>query len=305
MRKGILVAVCATALLFLGTTLASAGDITWNILTDTSVAGAGPGADRVIGTADDTTNNCNYTTATGCLAGSTPSIGSFSYTYLDFVQTASCALGDKRGQTCASNADCDDLPCQPCGADTYSFFYKNPGASANRGLGKFVVTNCSSGITYKNMSIGTSEAISGSGGGCLTLQGAGLDDKEGSPCGVGAFTSTVDLTLWVNAFGTCDLAAGNIPDINLDGRVYNAASSAPAGVCGYSAGEVDAIRGVAGNTGYLMIACDSQTLPSPLASVCISGSPFESVIVSHTTQNASDCPDCGGGCVAATADGVE
>lgn len=304
MKKGILVAVCATALLF-GASLASAGNITWTILTSPSVAANGPGTDGVIGTGDDTTNNCNFSTATGCLTGSAPTIGSFSYTYLDFQMAASCSLGANRGMSCTTNADCGGLPCVPCGDDTYSFFGTNPGAAQNRGLGTFIVENCSSGIEYVNMAIGTSEAISGSGGGCLTLQ-AGGDSKTGGPCGVSAFNSTVDMTLWVNLAGTCDLSAGNIPNINLNGRVYNASVAAPAGVCGYTAGQVDTLLAAAGSTGYVMIACDSQTLPTGLQSVCISGAPFEAVIVSKTTANASDCPDCGGGgCVAGTAEGVE
>ena len=126
MKKGILVAVCATALLFLGATLASAGNITWSILTDTSAAAKGPGADRVIGTVDDTANNCNYSSATGCLGGDAPTIGSFSYTYLDFQMAASCSLGSSRGNSCASNADCGGFPCVPCGDDTESFFSANP-----------------------------------------------------------------------------------------------------------------------------------------------------------------------------------
>ena len=307
MKKGILVAVCATALLFLGATLASAGNITWTILTDASVAAKGPGADGVIGEGTDTTNNCNFTTATGCLAGPTPTIGSFSYTYLDFQMANSCALGASRGATCDTNADCGGAPCAPCGDDTYSFFATNPGAALNRGLGTFIVENCSTGIEYVKMSIGTSEAIAGSGGGCLTLE-AGGDDTTGSPCGLGAFTSTVDMSLWVNALGgTCNLDAGAIPNIDLDGRVYDASVAATVGVCGYSTSGIDTLRTAAGSSGYLMVSCDSQTLPTGLASVCISGAPFEAVIVAHTALDASDCPDCsgGGGCVAGTAEGVE
>jgi hypothetical protein len=266
----------------------------------------------VIGTAADTTNNCNFSTATGCTGGSTPSIGTFSFTVLDFVQTKSCALGDHRGETCNSNDDCADgttplTPCLTCGPSSEVFFYKNPAASANRGTGNLVIENCSSGITYNTIQWGTSEAIPGSGGGCLGLQSDG-DSKTGSPCGVTtSLSSQVDLTLYVDALGgTCNIDAGDIPNINLDGRVISASAAAPAGtVCGYTQAQQDILRGLAGNTGYLMIACDSQTLPSPLAAACISGADYDSVIVLKTTQNASDCPDCGGGCVAATAEDAE
>jgi hypothetical protein len=166
-----------------------------------------------------------------------------------------------------------------------------------------VIENCSSGIEYVNINWGSSEAIPGSGGGCITRATGGAN--TGGPCGVGTFTSTVDLALWVDLLGSCDFPAGDIPGIDLDGRVYDASAAAPAGVCGYSAAQVDGLITLAGGSGYLLIACDSQTLPDGLAAACISGSDFDSVIVAKTGANASDCPDCSGGCVAATADGVE
>lgn len=307
MKKGILATVCVVALLFLGATLASAGNITWTILTSTSVTGHGPGPDQVIGTGDDTTDGsqagkCNFTTDTGCAASGTPTIGTFSYTYLDFQMTMSCASGDNRGMSCTTNAECG-APCIPCGDETYSYFYKKPGAT--KGVGTFVIENCSDGITYNKMNIGTSEAVTGSGGGCLTLSAA-RDDDTGPDCGVGTFSSVVDLELWVDALGSCDLDAGQIPDINLDGRVYDASAAPPAGVCGYNTAGIQTLLNAAGNTGYVMVACDAQPLPTGLMSTCISGAPFISKIVSKTTADASDCPDCSSsGCMAGTAEGVE
>jgi hypothetical protein len=191
----------------------------------------------------------------------------------------------------------------PCGGSSETFFYQNA-AAGNKGLGTVTIENCSTGLTYKDISWGSSETIAGSGGGCITLQSGG--DASGGACGVGPVTGKIDLTLWVDLLGSCDVKAGNIPDINLVGQVYDAGSAAPAGICGYSASQVDDIAAVAGNSGYLLIVCDSQTLPSDIAAACISGADFEAVIVLHTTADASDCPDCGGGgCYAATAEGVE
>lgn len=308
MRKEWLVVLCAMVLLG-GPATAGATNVTWTILTSNSVAGHGPGADDVIGTGDDTTDGsesgkCNYSLALNCSAVGTPTTGTFSYAYLDFQQASSCAVGDKTGQSCTTNADCGGVGCIPCGDENWAYLYNN-GSAGNKGLGSFVVNNCEDGFDYESLSLGTSEAIAESGAGCLTLNSSGAN--TGSPCGVGGNTSSFSLTLWVDLLGSCDFNAGVIPNVAMTGRVYSVASAATEGVCGYGASGINGLRTlVPGGGSYLMVTCAEQTLPA-LAAACLTDAPFKSVIVAYAGAGAGDCSDTcgGGGCMAATAEGVE
>lgn len=119
MRKEMLWMVCAVGLFLWGGAQADAKTVTWYVLTHSSIAGHGPGADRLIGTSDDTTtgerNKCNFTVDVNCATGTTPSIGSYTYgaTELDGDVTHSCGGGDLAGEPCA----CAEPPGQPCTSD--------------------------------------------------------------------------------------------------------------------------------------------------------------------------------------------
>jgi hypothetical protein len=119
MRKELFALLCVAGFLLWGGTTANAVDITWHMLTHSSLAGHGPGADLLLGTSDDTTtgeaNNCNFTTDGGCAASATvPAIGSYGYasTELDGDVTHSCLGGASGGAPCV----CADL-VTPCTAD--------------------------------------------------------------------------------------------------------------------------------------------------------------------------------------------
>lgn len=129
MRKELFAVLVMVGFLLLGGTTAGAVDITWHMLTHASLAGHGPGVDKLIGTEDDTTtgeaNNCNFTTEGGCAASSTtPAIGSYGYasTELDGDLTHSCLGGgqagapctcDGDGTPCTGDADCEGALCVP------------------------------------------------------------------------------------------------------------------------------------------------------------------------------------------------
>ena len=121
--KKLTMLLCVTGMMLWGVTSATAGTLTWTLLEHSSVAGNGPGADGVIGTADDTSsgekNNCNFSTASNCDAGSTPAIGSYSYTAIEYTNPTwnSCldlAAGPYSGAPCV----CAEPAGQPCTDDS-------------------------------------------------------------------------------------------------------------------------------------------------------------------------------------------
>lgn len=119
MRKKLLVLLCVAGLLMWAGTAANAGEITWRALTHSSIAGHGPGEDKLVGTSDDTTtgerNKCNYTAAADCVTTGTPTVGSYTYgaTELDGDLTHSCGGGYASGSPCT----CTDPPGEPCLSD--------------------------------------------------------------------------------------------------------------------------------------------------------------------------------------------
>ena len=118
MKKHLFSILSMAVLLLWGVTTASAATLTWKVLTHSSVAGSGPGPDKLIGTTDDTTsgeiNKCNYSTAPNCAATGNPTIGSYSYSAveMDGNLTHACLGGSIAGQPCK----CSDLTT-PCTVD--------------------------------------------------------------------------------------------------------------------------------------------------------------------------------------------
>lgn len=311
MRKQFLVALCIVGLVLGSVTWASAGAFQWTILTHTSVKNKAPGANWLVETTDGAAN-CNFNTAVSCASNGTPTTGSFSYSYLDFQMVKSCATGTNRGASCNTNADClNGGMCVPCGPDATSFFGKIPGVSIGTGTISVCQENGST-FNITAMGIGSTEALQGSGGGCLTLKAPAGD--RGGQCGVGAKTSLIDIGLWVEELGVvCGIYAGDIPDVALDGRVYQKGSYPAAVNCGFTtvptAYVSDLFSKAPTNATYMWVACEEQTLPGNLTTACLSGAPFKSLMITTTTANAAtfDCTAAcsSGGCMMGTAEETE
>jgi hypothetical protein len=309
MRKELLVALLAASFIFAGALSASAGSITWTIVQTAAMAGKSPGLDMRLGTSDDGSSLCNYSNATACVTSGSPTSGSYSFAYLDFQIPASCALASdphKAGDPCTQNSDCGSPVgvCVPCGDASYTFFARNP-ENTSRGAGTYTVEACEGSFEYTAVSIGSSEATFGSGGGCLTLV-AGTDTTSG--CGVGDVSSLYTMDLWVRNplnMAACGFKAGVLPGLSLAGRVYDASAAAGTAICQYTTGEIDAILAAAGGTGYVSILCGTGTLPSGIEAACLSNSPWNSKIIAKTTSVAACDDECASGCMAGTAEGVE
>jgi hypothetical protein len=115
-----------------------------------------------------------------------------------------------------------------------------------------------------------------------------------SGCGPGAnFTSTANIkfSLGCNPL----LGAGQIDNLNLNGRVYPTSGTNTASNCGYSAAEINAIRSVALGKGgqYLLVLCGNTSIPndSTTTSVCLRGASVWDVVVAYSAQDASSCTD--------------
>ncbi|MBM3303201.1 MAG: hypothetical protein FJY85_25055, partial [Deltaproteobacteria bacterium] len=109
MKKQLVLTLCIVGLILGSATLADAGKFTWTVLTHSDAATKGPGADWLVGSGSDPTDNCNFNPVKTCSSGTAPTIGSYSYTWLDGPQTKSCALGTNQGKTCDTNADCGGI----------------------------------------------------------------------------------------------------------------------------------------------------------------------------------------------------
>ncbi|MEW6440333.1 MAG: hypothetical protein AB1640_05290 [bacterium] len=316
--KNVLAVLCAVALVFGMAGMASAGNVLWTILEDTSVTGHGPGADLRIGTGDDTlisdnteTNKCNFTAGANCAASGAPTTGSYSFVKMDLLtQDYSCADGANAGQECTDTGspvtDCGAgaiLGCVSCEDPTFT--YLGIGTNLN-GNGTMTICNSGSGFSYSVLKIGTTESVPGLSGGCLTLDTPG--DDTGTPCGLGAFNSTLDVTIKVAA---CLVAGGRVPNVAMTGRVYQMGAAVTSGACGYDVPGVQALMAQApANATYFMVSCaNNQTLPLDLTTACISGSRFNSKIIAYSTTSAADfscSAECGGGgCMMGSADEAE
>ena len=318
MKKGLLVALCVMGVVFWGITTASAGIISWSILQTGGMAGKGAGSDGLLGTGDDTSGEkCNYSNATACAVTGSPTIGTYSFAKLNFVQSSSCVLansGHNPGDTCNVNADCGVglaicVDCNSGSGGLANTYFATNSVGGSKGLGTLTVNGCEGQVDYTNISIGTSEVLGGSGGGCMTLKAGAA--TGGAGCGVGPISTTTDMDLWVSTpIPACGFRAGVMPGIALAGRVYDAGAGAGATTCGYSIPQIDAIMSASGlgSGQYMLLVCGSGTLPSPLQSACLSGAAWNTKMLASTSASlATSCADeCGGGgCMAGTAEGVE
>jgi len=317
MKKELMVALLVIGFLFAGVLSASATAINWTIVETAGMAGKSPGADNLLGTADDGSSKCNYSDATGCLATGAPTSGSYSFAKLSFVQNSSCVLagtGANPGDPCTDNASCAPGGglgvCVDCNTGTgktgLTYFAKNP-SGGSKGAGNYIVDACENGFTFTSVNIGTSEVLTASGGSCMTLI-SGTDTSSG--CGVGPASTEYDLKLWTSTLGSCGFSAGTMPGLALAGQIYDAGVSAPAGICNYSAGQIDGLIAGAGlgSGSYLSVMCGNGTLPTDLQSSCLPGAAWSSVVVAKTSTDvpgacSSACSS--GGCMAGTAEGVE
>jgi hypothetical protein len=311
MKKEVFVALCAIGLLIVGVTSANAANVTWQILENPAMSGHGPGNDKAIGNTGDSTtgeqNNCNFNTGPDCASSGTPYSGTYSYAYLQFQQNSSCVLGGNAGAACSSGGDCASTVCVDCnttlGKQTWSYFAKNTNVKAGKGGGTITDLKCENTTEFKAMAIGTSEAVSGEGGGgCITYEAW----NSGSGCGVGGVSSDFDGKLWSSSGSVeqCTFEAGTMPGLSLAGRIYGA--TATVGICDYTPAEVQTIINYASGN-YLMITCGSGTMPDPIGSPCLADAPWYASIVADTTGDVpTQCAaSCGGSCMMGTAEDVE
>ncbi len=312
--KRILVAFLAIGFIMAGAISVSAGTITWTMLETAGMAQHSPGADDLIGTADDGTSDlCNYSDATACATTGSPTTGAYSFTRVNFVQTSSCALGDNQGSTCTQNSDCGGLlgVCIDCNTGTggvaYGYFARNP-SGGSRGLGTMTASACEGGFDYTNISIGTSEVVGSDGGGCMTLTPGSGTANTG--CGVGGVNTNLSLDLYTSTIPGCGFKAGTMPGLNIGGQIYDAGVAVPSGICGYTIAEIGAMLADAGlgAGSYLSVMCGNGNLPSNLQAGCLPGAAWLATMISKTsTAIGSVCGEAcsSGGCMAGTAEGVE
>ena len=320
MRKELLVMVCAVSLILGAVTMANATVVNWTLLQDTSIAGKGPGSDDLIGTVGDTTsgqhNNCNFNYVANCDTTGSPTKGSYSFVALELPQTASCLAG-ALGDPCTTNTDCHpsgapDGICIPCpdvaGWDTYSYM-GNVGKPL--GNGKMIACQETSLFRWTTINLGSTESIaSGTGATCINLRTSPSSFSSG--CGPGAsFTSTANIkfSLGCNPL----LGAGQINNLNLNGRVYATGTPIAAADCecypktSAGATALNTIRGIASTAGksHLLVLCGNTSIPndSTTTSVCLRGASVWDVVVATTGNNASSCTDADPLCTPSTCAG--
>ena len=309
MRKELFVALCVIGLLVGGATLASATTVSWTIMQDASMAGEGPGADLLLGTADDSTsgqnNSCNLSGSANCTSGGTPGTGSWSYIALEMPQATSCNGGTDPGQGgCTTNASCGTggicLTCPENGAgyDTFSYM-GNIGCA----LGNGTMKACQENGVFKwtELKIGSSESVAaGLGGTSINLNPLGSSSGNATGCGTAtSWTSQANIGFWVGCIP--NIVGGTINGLNLNGRVYATGGSNTASNCGYNSTQINALRTTAAGKGaaYMLVMCGTTTIPNNTgtSSACLRGASVQDVVVATTGANASTCTDPNPGCV--------
>ncbi len=313
MRKEIFVALCVIGLLVGWVSMASATTVSWTIMQDASMAGAGPGPDLLLGTTDDTTtlqnNACNLSGSPDCTAGATPGTGSWSYIALELPLATSCNGGTDPGAGgCTTNADCGGtgicLTCPevaggPPAYDTFSYM-GNIGCA----LGNGTLKACQENGVFKwtELKIGSSESVAaGLGGTSINLNPVGSSSGNATGCGTAAsWTSQANIGFWVACIP--NIVGGKINGLNLNGRVYAATGTNGASNCGYSVSDIDAIRATADGKGaaYVLVMCGTTSIPNDTttSSACLRGGAVKNVLVATTNANVDVCTDANPGCVA-------
>jgi len=309
------VLLCVAFLAAAGT--AMAGTVNWKIITSTGVAGKTPGTDKLIGTGDDGSSNCNWTNNSNCATGPVPSVGTYSYSNLDFQLSHSCGLGTggpckcTDGSPCTSDADCpaggcggtgDCCPgaaaCEACPDGSISYF-----DGAGSGHGEMDTCQAYQATTKSRLTrydVLTSESISGTGGGCIQLAAGGPYVING--CGTGAIGGSLNVDVYVG--GCPSLVKFTINNVTFNGNVvdYSTASSVSCSLSGtrtYSGTNWTNLKNAAiatcGSSGYLELLCGTTTLP-PSPVPCFEGANVEFVTVACTSDpDRTSCtvdPDC-------------
>jgi hypothetical protein len=303
MKKEILVGILAIGFVFAGVVSASAAAVTWQLVEHSSYAGTSPDSGGLLCRGGGGSNSCNFDTSVNCIGAGSPTVGACSYAELTFQMASSCAAGNT-GQSCTQNTDCGSTltPCVPCSPNPGVTFFGSRTDTA-KGAGTYVANSCEDGYDITKLNIATSEVVTNVGGSCMTLNAF----NSSSGCDAGATSMDYDVKLWTSTIGTCGFPAGTMPGLALSGQIM--AVGAETAACGYTstqAGNIASTVGL-GSGDYLSIVCGSGTLPTDLLTVCIPGAPWEAVIVASTSSDLSTiCPAaCGGGCMGATAEGVE
>jgi len=303
MKKEILVGLLAIGFIFAGALSASAANVTWTLVEDSSYANTSPSG-GVLCAGSGGADNCNFNTAQDCKNSGSPSVGTCSFAELSFTMASSCAAGNT-GQSCTQNTDCGSAltPCVPCNPPArVGLTYFGSRDDTSKGAGEYVVNACENGFDVTKVNIATSEVVTHVGGSCMTMN----TFNSSSGCDVGTASTNYDLKLWTSTVGTCGFPAGTMPGLALAGRIM--AADSPTGVCGYTSGELSSIASTVGlgSGDYLSVLCGSGTLPTDLLTVCIAGADWESVIVASTSSNLGTiCPGACGSCMGGTAEGVE
>lgn len=319
MQRMLLMAAMVVPLLLVAAGVAGAVDVNWQIVQSSAVAGHTPGTDKLIGTSDDATNDtCNFSNAAGCASGPMPSIGSYSYSFLDYQLSHSCGIGtggpctcSSGGGACTSDADCPAggcggagdccaglAQCESCEDGALSYF----GVAGSHGVMDTCQAYTSGNYEIKKFDVATSETVPGEGGnGCIQLSPGG-GPYVGTGCGTGAVSGTIDVVVYV---GGCPSAVSfTIHGVSFNGNVvdYTTASSISCNLNGtrtYSGTNWTNLKAAAqatcGSSGYLELMCGTTTLPaSPLP--CFQGAQAQFVTVACTSDpDRSSCPTNGCG----------
>ncbi len=313
MQTRILLAVFLCVALLVAAGTAVAGTVNWKIVTSSTVATKTPGTDKLITVSDSGGNNCNWTNAANCATGPAPSVGTYSYSNLDYQLAYSCGLGTGGpctcaggSQSCTSDADCPAggcggtgdccagaAACEPCPDGAISFF-------DGSGSGHGEMDTCQAYSTSPLQSrltrydVLTSESLSGTGGGCILLAAGGPYLING--CGTGAINGSLNADVHVG--GCPSLVKFTINNVQYNGNVvdYTSATSVSCTLGGtrtYSGTNWTDLKNAAiatcGSSGYLELLCGTTTLPaSPVP--CFQGAVVEFVTVACTSDpDRSDC----------------
>ncbi len=325
MRRELIGLFCVAGMIIFGIGTASAVELEWTLLMDSSIAGAepqevSPGTFLVLpgSTGPD---NCNFSADQNCETGATPSEGSYSFSALEYDDslTHSCLdLGGgaaagapcicSEGGLCTSDADCSSGSCagagdccpggpltqclecaqDPTGMDAFSYFGIHPtlGPAPNMDTCQVYTTNNFATTRYKVASSDTN-----SGGACIQLNPDNAP-YVGSPCAVGQISGSLDVDVYV---GGCFLKGTTIQNINYVGDVIDVDDTSPSSQCGYTQAQLLTMLAQASAKGgeYLQILCGETTIPADSKTVCLKNAETKFVTVAYT---AGDASDCGGTC---------
>lgn len=298
------VLLCVALLVAAGTALA--GTVTWKVVTSSTVATKVPGANKIIEASDSGGNNCNWTSAANCATGPAPSVGTYSYSYLDYQLAYSCGLGTGGpctcaggSQSCTSDADCPAggcggsgdccqgaAACQACSDGAISFFDGSGSGHGEMDTCQAYLNSAQSRLTRYDVL--TSESLAGTGGGCVLLAAGGPYVVSG--CGTGAISGSLNADVHVG--GCPSLIKFTINNVQYNGNVvdYGSATSVSCNLGGartYTGASWTDLKNAAiatcGSSGYLQLLCGTTTLPaSPVP--CFQGAQVEFVTVACTSD---------------------